>query len=68
MVEFEKKMFVPINLSEKPESLVTVPLTSFVYSLCVIEDYGGGVNNYIVVLPRSGWGRYYGSDIITDKT
>jgi hypothetical protein len=59
----KKKMFVPLSLSDKPESFVTVPLTSIVYTLCVIKDYGGGKNSYIAVLPRGGWGQYFGSDI-----
>ena len=62
-LHLREKMFVPLNLSDKPESFVTVPLTSFVYTLCVIKDYGGGKNNYIAVLPRGGWGHYFGSDI-----
>ena len=46
----EKKMFVGIELGVKTESFVTVKLSSIVYSLCVIKDYGGGKNKYIVVL------------------
>lgn len=60
----KQKMFVPFNLSDEPDSFVTVPLTSFVYTLCVIKDYGGGAKNYIVVLPRGGWGGYFGRDIV----
>ena len=59
----EKRMFVEFELGVNEESFVAVPLSSFVYTLCVIEDYGGGENKYIAVLPRSGWGRYFGSDI-----
>ena len=62
--KLKQKMFVPFNLSDKQESFVTVPLTSFVYTLCVIKDYGGGANNYIAVLPRGGWGGYFGRDIL----
>ena len=60
----EKKMFVGIELGVKTESFVTVKLSSIVYSLCVIKDYGGGKNKYIVVLPRCAWGQYFGGDII----
>jgi hypothetical protein len=59
----ETRMFVEIELRVNEESFVAVPLSLFVYTLCVIENYGGGKNKYIVVLPRSGWGRYFGSDI-----
>jgi hypothetical protein len=59
----EKRMIVEFELGVNEESFVAVPLSSFVYTLCVIKDYGGGKNKYIVVLPRSGWGQYFGSDI-----
>lgn len=55
-------MFVPFELGVKSESFVTVPLLSFVYPLCVIKDYGGEKNRYLVVLPKRQWGRYFGSD------
>ncbi len=61
----EKRMFVAFELGDESESFVSVPITSFVYNLCVIKDYGGGKNKYIVVLPRSGWGRYFGEDIVS---
>ena len=51
----EKKMFVPFQLGMTSESFVSVPLSSFVYPLCVIKDYGGGKNTYIVVLPKRQW-------------
>lgn len=60
----EKRMFVPFELGVKSESFVTVPLSSFVYPLCVIKDYGGEKNRYLVVLPKRQWGRYFGSDIM----
>ena len=59
----EKRMFVPFELGVETESFVTVPLSSFVYPLCVIKDYGGGKNRYLVVLPRRHWSQYFGRDI-----
>ena len=60
----ERKMFVEFELGVMQESFVNVSLSSFVYSLCVIQNYGGSKNKYMVVLPRSGWGHYFGNDIV----
>jgi len=38
-------MFVEFELGVNEGSFVAVPLSSFVYTLCVIEDYGGGRTN-----------------------
>ena len=59
----EKNMFVAITLGDKTESFVRVPLSSLVFTLCVIADYGGPRNKYFVVLPRRGWGEYFGQDV-----
>jgi len=59
----EKNMFVGFTLGIESESFVRVPLSSFVFTLCVIEDYGGEINKYYVVLPRRGWGGFFGKDI-----
>ena len=59
----EKNMFVEFTLGVTSESLVRVPLSSFVFTLCVIKDYGGEKNKYFVVLPKRGWGSYFGKDI-----
>lgn len=47
-------MFVEFELGVNDASFVAVPLSSFVYTLCVIEDYGGGENKYIAVLVDGG--------------
>lgn len=62
----EKNMFVAITLGENSESFVRVPLSSFVFTLCVFPDYGGAKNKYFVVLPRRGWGEFFGQDINVD--
>ena len=62
----ESNMFVAITLGNKSESFVRVPLSSLVFTLCVIQDYGGQRNKYFVVLPRSGWGKFFGRDINND--
>ena len=62
----ESNMFVAITLGDKSESFVRVPLSSLVFTLCVIQDYGGQRNKYFVVLPRSGWGKFFGRDINID--
>jgi len=36
--------FVEFELGVNEVSFVAVPLSSFVYTLCVIEDYGGRTN------------------------
>ena len=59
----EKNMFVEFTLGVNSESLVRVPLSSFVFTLCVIKDYGGEKNKYFVVLPKRGGGSYFGKDI-----
>lgn len=56
-------MIVGFTLGEKLESFVRVPMTSLVYTLCVFPDYGGLRNKYFVVLPKRGWGSYFGKDI-----
>ena len=48
----QTRMFVEIELGVNEESFVAVPFSSFVYTLCVIENYGGGKNKYIVVLSK----------------
>ena len=62
----ERNMFVAITLGDKSESFVRVPLSSLVFTLCVIQDYGGERNKYFVILPRSGWGTFFGRDINKD--
>jgi len=47
----ERNVFVGITLGDKSESLVWVPLSSLVFTLCVVKDYGGERNKYFVVLP-----------------
>ena len=59
----ERNMFVAFTLGDNAESFVRVPLSSLVLTLCVVEDYGGQKNKYFVVLPRSGWGKFFGRDI-----
>jgi len=59
----EKKMFVSFDLGTTKASFVSVPLDSFVYPLCVLEDHGGPSNRYVVVLPRRGWVQHFGRDI-----
>ena len=59
----EKKMFVSFDLGTTKASFVSVPLDSFVYPLCVVEDHGGPRNRYVVVLPRRGWVQHFGRDI-----
>lgn len=59
-------MFVSINLGDKSESFVRVPLSSLVFALCVIKDYGGPSNKYFVVLSRSGWGNFFRRDMKID--
>jgi len=59
----ENNMFVPFALGVKSDSFVRVPLSSFVFPLCVIKDYGGEKHKYFVVLPKRGWGSYFGKDI-----
>lgn len=59
----ERNMFVSFELGITKTSFVTVPLHSFVYPLCVLRDYGGPSNRYMVVLPRKGWVQYFGTDI-----
>jgi hypothetical protein len=43
------------------------PITSIVHPLCVIPDYGGGENAYMVVLPKRNWSRYFGDRIVVKK-
>ena len=59
----EKKMFVSFDLGTTKASIVSVPLDSFVYPLCVLEDHGGPSNRYVIVLPRRGWVQHFGRDI-----
>lgn len=60
----ENNTFVGFTLGDQPESFARVPLSSFVFTLCVIEDYGGEKNRYYVLLPKRGWGGYFGKDMV----
>ena len=62
----EKKMFVTFDLGITKASFVSVPLQSFVYPLCVLPDYGGPRNRYMVVLSRRGWVQYFTSNILNN--
>ena len=44
-------------------SFDTVPVSSLVHPLCVIPDYGGATNNYMVILPKRNWSRYFGDKV-----
>ena len=63
-----KKNFVEkVNLGmDDAISIVMVPLSSLVHSLCVVPDYGGNGTLYMVVLPRRNWSRYFGDRIRFD--
>ena len=60
----KKEFVVNVNLgTDDANSVVTVPLSSFVHPLCVVPDYGGHGTSYLVVLPRRNWSRYFGNRI-----
>ncbi len=61
----EQNFFCKITLGHTFEvSVVTVPLFALVHPLCVISDYGGDKNSFIVVLPKSNWNRFFGDKIL----
>ena len=65
--DVELNFFVKFTLGQIVEvSVVTVPLSALVHPLCVIPDYGGDKNTYIVVLPKRNWSRFFGDKIETD--
>ena len=43
--------------------LTVVPITSIHHPLFVFENSGGGIDEYLTVLPRREWARYFGSKI-----
>jgi len=52
----EQHFFCKITLGKRfAVSDVTVPSSALVHPLCVIPDYGGDRNAYIVVLPKRNW-------------
>ena len=41
-------------------SFVTIPMSAIVHPLCIVPDYGRGINNrYMVVLPKQNWSQYF---------
>ena len=65
--DVELNFFVKFTLGQIVEvSVVTVPLSALVHPLCVIPDYGGDKNTYIVVLPKRNWSRFFGDKFETD--
>ncbi len=62
--QLEKNFLMKVALGVDDEiNVVSVPITSLVHPLCVIPDYGGDGNSYVVVLPRRNWSRYFGNRI-----
>jgi len=62
--DVEQNFFCKITLGKRfAVSVVTVPLSALVHPLCVIPDYGGDRNAYIVVLPKRNWSRFFGDKI-----
>jgi hypothetical protein len=46
---------------------VVCSVCAVVHPLCVIPDFGGDKNAYIVVLPKHNWSRYFGDQIQSRK-
>ena len=64
----QKEFFSGIRLgSEFKTYYQYAPITSIVHPLCVIPDYGGDEDAYMVVLPKRNWSRYFGDRIVVKK-
>jgi hypothetical protein len=62
--QLEKNFLMKVVLGIDDEvDVVSVPITALVHPLCVIPDFGGDGNSYLVVLPRRNWSRYFGNEI-----
>ncbi len=63
-IDVEHNFFCKNTLGHTFEvSVVTVPLSALVHLLCVIPDYGGDKNSFIVVLPKGNWSSFFGDKI-----
>jgi hypothetical protein len=63
--QVEKNFVMKVVLGTDDKfDVVSVPITALVHPLCVIPDFGGDGNSYLVVLPRRNWSRYFGNRII----
>ena len=62
--ELERNLFVKTTIgTDLNISYVSVPITALVHPLCVVPDYGGHKTQFIIVLPRKNWTRYFGDCI-----
>ena len=64
----ERNFLAEFTLCDKfPKSFVRVPLTSIVFPLCVVKNFGGNNKTYFVVLPKRRWGAYFANIIKPSK-
>ena len=64
----EKNFFERFELSDDfSNNYVVCSVCAMVHPLCVIPDFGGGENAYMVVLPKRNWSRYFGDQIQSRK-
>ena len=62
--QLEKNFLMKVVIGIDDEvNVVSVPITALVHPLCVIPDFGGDGNSYVVVLPRRNWSRYFGNKV-----
>ena len=66
-ITVQRKFIVPIKLGTNFNiSYVTVPIDALVHPLCVIPDYGGDTDAFLVVLPKRNWSHFFGDRIMTE--
>jgi len=62
--ELEQRMFLHTKIgTDINVSYVSVPISALVHPLCVLPDHGGHKTQFIVVLPKRNWSRYFGDRI-----
>jgi hypothetical protein len=62
--EIETDLFSTVKLDTSVDiSIVTVPISALVQSLCVFSESSTSKERFVVVLPKQNWSRYFGSKI-----
>jgi hypothetical protein len=60
----ENSFFVRGKLDMNFEvSFILIPVTAVVLPLCVVPNFGGLPGEFIVLLPKTNWGKYFRSNM-----
>ncbi len=61
----ENSFFVRGKLDMNFEvSFILIPVTAIVLPLCVVPNFGGSTDEFIVLLPKTNWGKHFTINIM----